>query len=242
MEEVEVLIAKSQQGDKNAREVLTLKNLGLVHAIVRRFLGRGVDQEDLFQIGTIGLMKAIDHFDLGYEVKFSTYAVPLISGEIKRFLRDDGPVKVSRTLKEQGLKVALARQKLQGRMGREPTLEEIAGECGLSLEEIVAATEADYQVESIYAPMYQKDGNEVLLMDTLGQEDKEKEMLLNHLLLQQLMEELNETESQLIKMRYFQDKTQTEVAGCMGISQVQVSRMEKKILLAMRAKVQEKIC
>lgn len=242
MEEVEVLIAKSQQGDKNAREVLTLKNLGLVHAIVRRFLGRGVDQEDLFQIGTIGLMKAIDHFDLGYEVKFSTYAVPLISGEIKRFLRDDGPVKVSRTLKEQGLKVALARQKLQGRMGREPTLEEIAGECGLSLEEIVAATEADYQVESIYAPMYQKDGNEVLLMDTLGQEDKEKEMLLNHLLLQQLMEELSETESQLIKMRYFQDKTQTEVAGCMGISQVQVSRMEKKILLAMRAKVQEKIC
>lgn len=242
MEEVEVLIAKSQQGDKNAREVLTLKNLGLVHAIVRRFLGRGVEQEDLFQIGTIGLMKAIDHFDLGYEVKFSTYAVPLISGEIKRFLRDDGPVKVSRTLKEQGLKVALARQKLQGRMGREPTLEEIAGECGLSLEEIVAATEADYQVESIYAPMYQKDGNEVLLMDTLGQEDKEKEMLLNHLLLQQLMEELSETESQLIKMRYFQDKTQTEVAGCMGISQVQVSRMEKKILLAMRAKVQEKIC
>ena len=242
MEEVAVLIAKSQQGDKNAREVLIEKNLGLVHAIVRRFLGRGVEQEDLFQIGSIGLMKAIDHFDLGYDVKFSTYAVPLISGEIKRFLRDDGPVKVSRTLKEQGLKVALSRQRLQSSLGREPTLEEIAVETGLSLEEIVTATEADYQVESIYTPMYQKDGNEVLLMDMLGQEDKEKEELLNHMLLQQLIGELNETESMLIRMRYFQDKTQTEVAGCMGISQVQVSRMEKKILLAMRAKVQEKIC
>ena len=242
MEEVAVLIAKSQQGDKNAREVLIEKNLGLVHAIVRRFLGRGVEQEDLFQIGSIGLMKAIDHFDLGYDVKFSTYAVPLISGEIKRFLRDDGPVKVSRTLKEQGLKVALSRQRLQSSLGREPTLEEIAIETGLSLEEIVTATEADYQVESIYTPMYQKDGNEVLLMDMLGQEDKEKEELLNHMLLQQLIGELNETESMLIRMRYFQDKTQTEVAGCMGISQVQVSRMEKKILLAMRAKVQEKIC
>lgn len=242
MEEVSVLIAKSQQGDKNAREVLTIKNLGLVHAIVRRFLGRGVEQEDLFQIGAIGLMKAIDHFDLGYDVKFSTYAVPLISGEIKRFLRDDGPVKISRTLKEQGLKVSLARQRLQGSLGREPTLEEIITETGLTSEEIVAATEADYQVESIYTPMYQKDGNEVLLMDTLGQEDKEKEALLNHMLLQQLMEELSEEERMIIKMRYFQEKTQTEVAGHMGISQVQVSRMEKKILLAMRAKIQEKIC
>lgn len=242
MEEVAVLIARSQQGDKEAREVLIENNLGLVHAIVRRFLGRGVEQEDLFQIGAIGLMKAIDHFDLTYDVKFSTYAVPLISGEIKRFLRDDGPVKVSRTLKEQGLKAAMARQRLQGSLGRDPTLEEIAKETGLSCEEIVAATEAEYQVESIYAPAYRKDGNEVLLMDTLGREDTEKEELLNHMLLQQLMRELNETESRLIHLRYFQGKTQTEVAGRLGISQVQVSRMEKKILLAMRAKVQGKIC
>lgn len=242
METVSVLIARAQQGDKNAREVLILENLGLVHAIVRRYLGRGAEQEDLFQIGVIGLMKAIDHFDLRYDVKFSTYAVPLISGEIKRFLRDDGPVKVSRVLKEQGFKVALARQRLQGALGREPTLAEIVAETGLTQEEIVAATEADYQVESIYAPTYQKDGNEVLLVDTLGQEDKEKETLLNHMLLQQLMRELNEAESMLINMRYFQEKTQTEVAAHMGISQVQVSRMEKKILLAMRTKVQEKIC
>lgn len=242
MEEVSVLIAKSQQGDKKAREVLIEKNLGLVHAIIRRFVGRGVEQEDLFQIGTIGLMKAIDHFDLSYDVKFSTYAVPLISGEIKRFLRDDGPVKVSRTLKEQAMKISLVRQKLQGTLGREPTLQEIAEEADLSVEEIVTATEADYKVESIEASIYQRDGSEVTLADTLGKEDEEKEALLNHMLLKQLLGELEEKESELIRLRYFQEKTQVEVAKHFGISQVQVSRMEKKILLAMRAKAQGQVC
>lgn len=242
MEEVSVLIAKSQQGDKEAREVLIEKNLGLVHAIVRRFAGRGVETEDLFQIGTIGLIKAIDHFDLSYDVKFSTYAVPLISGEIKRFLRDDGPVKVSRTLKEQAMKIRLVRQKLQGALGREPTLQEISEEADMSVEEIVAATEADYKVESIDASIYQSDGSEVTLADTLGKEDEEKEKLLNHLLLQQLLEELEERESELIRLRYFQEKTQMEVAKYLGISQVQVSRMEKRILLAMRAKAQGRVC
>ncbi len=242
MEDVSVLIAKSQQGDKEAREVLIEKNLGLVHAIVHRFIGRGVEPEDLFQIGSIGLMKAIDHFDLSYDVKFSTYAVPLITGEIKRFLRDDGIIKVSRTLKEQSLKVNLIRQKLQGKLGREPTIEELSGESGLSTEEIVLATEADCRVESIYASVYQNDGSEVSLVDMLGKEDEEKEALLNHMLLQQLMEELSETESQLIRMRYFQDKTQMEVARHMGISQVQVSRLEKKILLGMRKRAEGKVC
>lgn len=242
MEEVSVLIAKSQQGDKAAREVLIEKNLGLVHAIVHRFIGRGVEPEDLFQIGSIGLMKAIDHFDLTYDVKFSTYAVPLITGEIKRFLRDDGMIKVSRGLKEQSLKVNLIRQKLQGKFGREPTIEELSAESGLSTEEIVLATEADCRVESIYASVYQNDGSEVTLVDMLGKEDEEKENLLNHMLLQQLMEELSETESQLIRMRYFQDKTQMEVAKRMGISQVQVSRLEKKILLNMRKRAEGKVC
>ena len=242
MEEVSVLIARSQQGDKAAREVLIEKNLGLVHAIVRRFVGRGVEAEDLFQIGTIGLMKAIDHFDLSYEVKFSTYAVPLISGEIKRFLRDDGPLKVSRTFKEQAMKINLVRQRLQGVLGREPTLQEIAQESDLSVEEIVAATEADYQVESIYAPVYHSDGSEVTLADTLGKEDEEKEALLNRMLLKQLLAELDERESELIYLRYFQDKTQVEVAKQLGISQVQVSRMEKRILLSMRARAQGKVC
>ena len=236
MEEVAVLIARAQQGDKEAREVLIEKNLGLVHAIARRFVGRGVEAEDLFQIGTIGLIKAIDHFDLSYEVKFSTYAVPLISGEIKRFLRDDGPLKVSRTLKEQAMKINLVRQRLQGKWGREPTLQEIAAEAMLSVEEIVAATEADYQVESIYASVYGNDGSEMILADMLGKEDAEKEALLNRMLLNQLLEQLDEKESELIRLRYFQDKTQTEVARLFGISQVQVSRMEKKILLNMRTK------
>lgn len=242
MEEVSVLIAKSQQGDKEAREVLIEKNLGLVHAIVHRFIGRGVEPEDLFQIGTIGLMKAIDHFDLSYDVKFSTYAVPLITGEIKRFLRDDGMVKVSRTIKEQSQKVKLVQQKLQSRLGREPTIEELVQESGLSAEEIVLATEADCRVESIYASVYQNDGSEVSLVDVLGKEDEEREALLNRMLLQQLMEELDEKERQLIQMRYFQDKTQVEVASYMGISQVQVSRLEKKILLSMRKRAEGKVC
>lgn len=242
MEEVSVLIAKSQQGDKEAREVLIEKNLGLVHAIVRRFIGRGVEAEDLFQIGTIGLIKAIDHFDLSFDVKFSTYAVPLITGEIKRFLRDDGIVKVSRTIKEQGQKLKLLRQSMQVQLGREPTLQELVAESGYTMEEIVMATEADCKVESIYTSVYQNDGKQVELVDMLGKEDTEKEELLNRMLLQQLIGNLNEKETLLIRMRYFQDKTQTEVAKCMGISQVQVSRLEKKILLSMRKFAEGKVC
>lgn len=242
MEVTTVLIAKAQQGDKNAREVLIENNLGLVHAIVRRFVGRGVEPEDLFQIGTIGLIKAIDHFDLQYDVKFSTYAVPLITGEIKRFLRDDGMVKVSRTLKEQALKVKLLQQKLQVELGREPTIQELSEKSELSMEEIVMAMEADCKVESIYASVYQNDGSEVSLVDMLGKEDTEKEDVINRMLLKQLLDGLNEKERILISMRYFQDKTQTEVAQCMGISQVQVSRLEKKILLSMRKCAEERVC
>ncbi len=254
MEEVSVLIEKSQAGDKGAREVLIEKNLGLVHHIVRRFAGRGYDLEDLFQIGTIGLMKAIDKFDLQMDVKFSTYAVPMIAGEIKRFLRDDGIVKVSRTIKENGLKVRVARQRLQAQLNREPTLQEIAVEASLSREEIVLAMEAAVEVESIYSATYQDDGSEVYLVDKVVQgvsgcvgsslgssgsisNDAEKERLLDHLLLKQLLDSLEERERSLIDMRYFQNKTQTEVAGIFGISQVQVSRLEKKILLRMREKV-----
>lgn len=234
METVSVLIARAQQGDKEAREVLIKNNLGLVHSIVRRFTGRGVEAEDLFQIGTIGLMKSIDHFDLNFDVKFSTYAVPLITGEIKRFLRDDGMIKVSRTIKEQSRKLGLIRQSMQVTLKREPTLRELESESGMSMEEIVMATEAESRVESIYAPVYQNDGSQVELADMLGKEDADKERLLNHMLLKQLLEGLDEKESILIRMRYFQDKTQTEVAKYLGISQVQVSRLEKRILLDMR--------
>lgn len=250
MEETSVLIARSQAGEKDAREVLIEKNLGLVHHIVRRFAGRGYDAEDLFQIGAIGLMKAIDKFDLRMGLQLSTYAVPMITGEIKRFLRDDGPVKISRTIKENGLKVKLARQQLQAESGREPTLREIMESTGLSMEDVVTAMEASIEVESIYSAVYQDDGSEVYLVDKVirgsrgsvgssaagscGSEDTEKEELLNRMLLAQLLSTLEPSEKELISMRYFQEKTQMEVAAVLGISQVQVSRLEKKILLRLR--------
>lgn len=248
MEEVSALIARAQTGDKGAREVLIEKNLGLVHSIVRRFLGRGHDPEDLFQIGVIGLMKSIDKFDLQLGLRFSTYAVPMITGEIRRFLRDDGPVKISRTIKENGMKVRQFRQQLQAELGREPTLAELEEVSGLSREDIVLAMEAGNEVESLYAAVYQDDGSEIYLVDKVVQgengavgsslgsdyQDTEKEKLLNHILLQELLQGLNERERELIRMRYYQEKTQVEIAGILGISQVQVSRLEKKILLRMR--------
>lgn len=251
MEELSVLIERSQAGDKQAREVLIENNLGLVHHIVRRFAGRGHDMEDLFQIGTIGLMKAIDKFDLSVGVKFSTYAVPMITGEIKRFLRDDGPVKVSRTIKENGLKVRMARQRLQVTLKREPTMQELVKEAALTEEDIVLAMEAAVEVESLYSAVYQDDGSEMYLVDKVIQgergcvgssmsnsagigPDTEKDKLLDRMLLTQLLEGLEVNERELICMRYFQNKTQTEIAAVLGISQVQVSRLEKKILLRMR--------
>ena len=250
MEDVSVLIAKSQSGDKEAREVLIEKNLGLVHHIVRRFAGRGCEMEDLFQIGTIGLIKAIDKFDLSQGVKFSTYAVPMITGEIKRFLRDDGLVKVSRTIKENALKVRMARQRLWANLNREPSLLEISRESGLYREEIVLAMEAGAEVESLYSAVYQDDGSEMYLVDRVVQNqgtasaaglgglcdgnDYEKERLLDHMLLSQLLDSLEASDRELIYMRYFQNKTQVEIAAILGVSQVQVSRMEKKILLRLR--------
>ena len=251
MEEVSVLIGKSQSGDKEAREVLIEKNLGLVHHIVKRFLGRGYDPEDLFQIGVIGLMKAIDKFDLKLEVRFSTYAVPMITGEIKRFLRDDGLLKVSRTIKEDGLKVRLARQRLQSRLHREPTLQELSEEAQLDREDVILAMEAGAEVESLYSSSGQEDGSELCLADrvvaaahgcvgaSMGssgavENDMEKDRLMDQMLLAQLLGELPERDRELIRMRYFQNKTQTEIAGILGISQVQVSRLEKKILREMR--------
>lgn len=257
MEETAVLIERSQAGDKEAREILIEENLGLVRHIVKRFAGRGYDMEDLFQIGCIGLMKAIDKFDLNYDVRFSTYAVPMIQGEIKRFLRDDGMVKVSRTLKENGWKVKQAAERLLQQLGRDASLQELSEATGLNVEDIVLALDANVEVESIYKSVYQSDGNEIYLVDQVvggngsmnytgvgrtisnggAHEDTEKEKILNHMLLEQLLEKLDDREMELIRMRYFQDKTQVEVAKYMGISQVQVSRMEKRILLQLREEV-----
>ena len=234
MDHTIALIQKSHEGDKAAREQLVEENVGLIWCVVKRFYGRGLESEDLFQIGSIGLLKAIDKFDLSYNVKFSTYAVPMISGEIKRFLRDDGMIKVSRTLKELSYKIFQTREKLLDLLGREPTIEELAEKMQIDKEEIVEALEAGSEVESIYKPIHQKEGNEIRLMDKLEEKEHREEKILDHMLLQQLLGTLEKEERTLIYMRYFQDKTQSQVGKELGISQVQVSRMEKKIMENLR--------
>lgn len=234
MEHTIALIRKSHDGDEEARTQLFEENVGLIWCVVRRFLGRGVESDDLFQIGSIGLLKAIDKFDFAFDVKFSTYAVPMISGEIQRFLRDDGIIKVSRSLKELAYKAFLAREKLQERLNREPTLDELAEDMKVEKEELTMAMEASSEVESLYRPVYQKDGNEVPLLEKLEERECQEERVLNRMLLSQLLEELGKEERQLIYLRYFSNKTQTEIGQELGISQVQVSRMEKKILKRMR--------
>ena len=236
MERTLALIAKSHQGDKKARNTLVEENIGLVYSIVRRFLGRGIEMEDLVQIGSIGLIKAVDKFDTGFEVQFSTYAVPMIAGEIKRFLRDDGMIKVSRSLKENARKVFSARERLEKCLGREPCMQELSAETGLSGEEIVMAMESAAEVHSIYRTIYQGDGNAISLEDRLEEKDNPNERLLDHLVLQEVMDSLEEQEKKLIKMRYFEDKTQNQVAAALSMTQVQVSRMEKKVLKKMRGR------
>ncbi len=236
MNHTKELIEMAHEGSKEARDILVLENMGLVYSIARRFAGRGYEMEDITQIGTIGLIKAIDKFDLEQPVMFSTYAVPMISGEIKRFLRDDGIIKISRTIKENGRRISIAGDKIMKEKGREATIEEIANETGMSIEDVAVASEASKGVDSIYRTIYHDDGNRVYVADRLAAsaEESDSEKIMNHMLLEQTMHILNETEKTLIYMRYFQDRTQTEVAARLGISQVQVSRMEKKILLRMR--------
>ena len=234
MDRTTTLIEKSHQGDEEARAQLVQENAGLVWCVVKRFLHRGAEAEDLFQIGNIGLLKAIDKFDLSYDVKFSTYAVPMISGEIKRFLRDDGMIKVSRSLKELSYKIFQTREALIAKLDREPTLEELAETMEVDKEEIVQAMEAGGEVESLYKPIHQKEGNEIRLVDKLEEKDRKEDKILDHMLLKQLLESLDKEERQLIYLRYFADETQTQVGKKLGISQVQVSRMEKRIIENMR--------
>lgn len=245
MEDFSTLIGQAHAGDKTARDALVANNLGLVHAVARRFDNRGCDREEIFQIGCIGLMKAIDKFDVSLQLAFSTYAVPMIAGEIRRFLRDDGMVRVSRTLKENGYKISRARQTLVERLGREPGMEELSAELGMAAEDIVLALEANKEVESIYRPVYERDGDELLLIDQIGGtgggypacEEPEKEAVLNKMVIDQLLETLGEKERRLIELRYFENRTQCDTAAELGMSQVQVSRSEKKILLRLRERL-----
>ncbi len=228
------LIRLSQMGDTGARNRVITENIGLIWSIVRRFLGRGQEADDLFQIGCIGLMKAVDKFELSYDVKFSTYAVPMITGEIKRFLRDDGMIKVSRTLKETASKVRKVQETLENEYGREPTLAELAASLQLAEEEIVMALDSSAEVESLNKTIYHSDGSDIVLMDKIAEEVDQNERLINHMALKKIISELEEREQSLIRMRFFEERTQMQVAQVLGISQVQVSRMEKKLLLRLR--------
>ena len=239
MEEVRELLRRARAGETECREAVVLANTGLVWSMVRRFTGRGYEAEDLFQIGCIGLLKAVDRFDLSFDVCFSTYAVPMIAGEIRRFLRDDGMLKVSRSMKELAMRVRSAREALTGELGREPGMDEIAGRVGVSREQAVASLEAATQVDSIYRNIGNKEGQELALMDRLTDENQEEENLMNRMVLEHLLEKLDGLEREIIVRRYFEDQTQTQIAQELSLTQVQVSRMEKRILQRMREWMRE---
>lgn len=234
MDHTLALIERIHQGDKEARDTLFSENMGLVYSAARRFLGRGVELEDLFQIGSIGLLKAVDNFNPDFQVKFSTYAVPMIIGEIKRFLRDDGILKVSRSIKENQYRIYKIREEMERKLGREPDMKELSDAADISVEEIAMTMEAAAEVESIYRTVYQGDGADLQLVDRIPEKENRQEKLLNRLFLEEILKKLEGKERQLIGLRYFQDMTQTEVAGRLGVSQVQVSRMEKRILKKLR--------
>lgn len=233
--QVKDFIKRSQEGDKAARDVLVEKNVRLVWSVVQRFLNRGYDPDDLFQIGSIGLIKAIDKFDLSYDVRFSTYAVPMIIGEIQRFLRDDGSVKVSRSLKEMGNKIRKTKDELTKKWERSPTINEIAEELHISKEEVVHAQEAVKTPQSIHQTVFENDGDPITLMDQIPTKDAD---WFSQLTIEEAIQSLKERERLILYLRYYKDQTQTEVAERLGISQVQVSRLEKKILAEMKTKIE----
>ena len=235
MEEMSVLIARSQAGESDAREVLIENNLGLVRHIVKRFAGRGYDMEDLFQIGVIGLMKAIDKFDLSLGLKFSTYAVPMIIGEIRRFLRDNSTMRVSRSLKDTAYKAIYAKENLTRKNLKEPSIEEIAAEIGIAKEDIAYALDAIQNPMSLYEPIVTDGGDTLYVMDQISDKKNKEETWVEHLSLSEAMKRLSAREREIITLRFFEGKTQMEVADAIGISQAQVSRLEKSALRAMRS-------
>ncbi|SEF54929.1 RNA polymerase, sigma subunit, RpoX/SigF [Caloramator fervidus] len=224
------LIIKSQNGDKEAQEILVKSNLGLVNLVIRRFVNMGFDYEELFQIGCIGLIKAIRNFKVDQNVKFSTYAVPMILGEVRRFLRDDGLIKVSRNMKETAKKVKQAKEKLAKQLGREATIEEIAQELCITSEDVVLSLESLNGPEYLYDTIHQDDGSPVLLIDKISERETSEGDTIDKLAIKEIINKLEPKQRQIIFLRYFKDLTQSEVAKMLGISQVQVSRIEKKVL------------
>ncbi len=230
-EETLDLIKKVQEGDELAKEVLISSNLGLVRSVVGKFTNIGYERDDLFQLGSIGLIKAIYKFDPSYNVKFSTYAVPMILGEIKRYLRDDGMVKVSRSLKQLVVKVKMQGEVLSKTLGREPTIEEIAAEIGVEKEDVVMAIESNFSVEYLQGVIHEEEGSPICLIDKISLKgENEEEKVVDNILLKEVLGKLEKRERQIIMLRYFEDKTQSEIGELLNISQVQVSRIEKKVL------------
>lgn len=228
------VIKAAQAGDNSARDDLFNENTGLVWSVVRRFFNRGVEADDLFQIGSIGLLKAIDNFNPDFNVQFSTYAVPMIMGEIKKFIRDDGTIKVSRSLKELSMHARAVEENLRKVLGRDPTIGEVSAALGVTPEDLTLAMEASMPIQSIYQTV--NDGDSLLLDYIKAAPDCEKQVLTT-LSLKQAIDSLGEREQRIVILRYFKNKTQTEIAKMLGISQVQVSRIEKKLLSKLREKI-----
>lgn len=231
MSQLTELILRSQQGDKQASEQLVTENAGLIWSVAKRFLGRGTEADDLYQLGCLGFLKAVEGFDLNYGTQFSTYAVPKISGEIRRFLRDDGAVKVSRTVKEQAATIKIARAALTASLGREPTLTELTEKTGLTPEEIAFAEAATAATESIQREL----GEEGFALEQILTDTESEEVMVERISLRQAIARLPEKEKTVIQLRYFHSLTQERVAKVLGVSQVQVSRIEKKAIQSLRA-------
>jgi len=228
-------ISKAQSGDKEQRDALVEANIGLIYMVLKRFTNRGYEQEDLFQIGVIGLIKAIDKFDLEREFSFSTYAVPMIIGEIRRFLRDDGMLHVSRQIKDNARKIAMVKEEWKKTFNMEPSIGELERETGLNAEEILTAMDATAEVESIYKPILgNHDEGKLTLADQIEDGRRTEAELINKITVRQMLDTLGENERTLIELRYIKGKTQTEIAHILGMNQVAVSRMEKRILLHLR--------
>lgn len=233
-DEILKLIKLSQNGDKEAQDILVRNNVGLVSSIVKKFLSRGYEYEDLFQIGSIGLIKAIRNFDDKFDVRFSTYAVPMIMGEIKRFIRDDGIIKVSRHMKETARKIKYAKENFAKENGREATILEISKELCIASEDVVMSLESLNSMEYLYDTIHQDDGSPVLLIDKISEDKDYGSDVVDKVAIKEVLDKLEQREKQIILLRYFRDMTQSQIANILGISQVQVSRIEKKVLDQMR--------
>ena len=228
------LIKQAHMGDKNSRDQILIENTPLIWSIVKRFLGRGYEGEDLFQIGCIGLIKAVDNFDDTLNVKFSTYAVPMISGELKRYLRDNAAIRVSRSIKDIAYKAIYCKENIIKTTHREPTVVEIAKEIGVEPEDVVYALDAIQSPVSLYDPVYDQGGDTLYVMDQISDKKNKEEKWVENIVLNEALKGLSERERKIIDMRFFNGKTQMEIADEIGISQAQVSRLEKNALKAMK--------